>query len=67
MATAPAGERVLPEPQFPHGMCNAAMAYASSASSNVAAREGRPSRHVLAARNLTATNNDESYHGSTSE
>jgi hypothetical protein len=27
-ATAPAGERVVPEPRFPHGMRNAAMAYA---------------------------------------
>jgi hypothetical protein len=43
------------------------MAYASPASTGVAARRGRPSRHVPAARNLTATTNDESYHGSTSE
>jgi hypothetical protein len=67
MPTAPAGERVVPKPQFPHGMRNAAMAYASSASTDVAAREGHPSRHLLAARNHTATTNDESYHGSASE
>jgi hypothetical protein len=67
MATAPAGERAVPEPQFPLGMRNAAMAYASSASTDVAARGDRPSRHVSAATNLTATTNDESYHGSTSE
>jgi hypothetical protein len=67
MATAPARERAVPEPQFPHGMRNAAMAYASSASTDVAAREGRPGRHLLAARKLTATTNDESYHGSASE
>jgi hypothetical protein len=48
-------------------MRNAAMAYASSASTDVAARGGRPSLHVPAARNLTATTNDESYHDSTSE
>jgi hypothetical protein len=42
MATAPAGEHVVSEPKFPHGMRNAAMAYASSAGPNVAAREGRP-------------------------
>jgi hypothetical protein len=48
-------------------MCNAAMEYASSASTDVAAREGHPGRHLLAARNLTATTDDESYHGSTSE
>jgi hypothetical protein len=63
MATAPAGERVVPEPQFPLDMCNASMAYASSASTDVAAREGRPGRHLPAARNLTATTNDESYDG----
>jgi hypothetical protein len=67
MATAPAGERAVPEPQFPLSMCNAAMAYASSASTDVAARGGRPSRHVPVARNLTATTNDESYHGFASE
>jgi hypothetical protein len=48
-------------------MRNAAMAYASSASTDVAACEGQPGHHLLAARNLTATTNDESYHGSISE
>jgi hypothetical protein len=48
-------------------MRNAAMAYASSASTDVAAHGGCPSRHVPAARNLTATTNDESYHGSARE
>jgi hypothetical protein len=43
------------------------MAYASSASTDVAARENHPGRHLLAAMNLTATTNDESYHGSASE
>jgi hypothetical protein len=43
------------------------MAYASSASTDVVVRRGHPSRHVPAARNLTATTNDESYNGSTSE
>jgi hypothetical protein len=68
MAPAPAGERAVIEPQFPHGMCNAAMAYASSASTDVVAyEEDCPGRHLLAARNLTATTNDESYHSSASE
>jgi hypothetical protein len=67
MTTAPAGERAVPEPQFPLGMRNATMAYASSAGIDVAAREGHPDRHLLAARNLTATTDDESYHGPTSE
>jgi hypothetical protein len=62
MATTPAGERAVPEPQFPLGMRNAVMVYASSASIDVAARGGRSGRHVPADRDLTTTNNDESYH-----
>jgi hypothetical protein len=58
---------MVPEPQFPLGMHNTAMAYASSTSIDVAAYRDRPSRHVSAARNLTVTTNNESYHGSTSE
>jgi hypothetical protein len=60
-------EHVSPEPWFPHGMRNAAMAYASSASTDVEAYEDLPGHHLLAVRNLIATTNDESYHGSTSE
>jgi hypothetical protein len=48
-------------------MRNAAMAYASSASTNMVAREGQPGCHVPAARNLAAATDDKSYHGSTSE
>jgi hypothetical protein len=48
-------------------MRNAAMAYASSASPDMVAREGHPGCHVLAARNLTAATDDESYHGSNGE
>jgi hypothetical protein len=66
-ATAPAVERVAPGPQFPHGMRNTATAYASSASTDVAAYEDLPGHHLLAVRNLIATTNDESYHGSASE
>jgi hypothetical protein len=53
-ATAPAGEHAVPEPQFPHGMRNAAMAYAPSASTDVAAYEDLPGHQLLAARNLIA-------------
>jgi hypothetical protein len=67
MATAPAGERVVLEPQFPLGMRNAAMAFASFSSTDVAVHGGRPSRHIPAAGNLTATTNDNSYHGSASK
>jgi hypothetical protein len=67
MATAPAGERAVPEPQFPHGMHNTTIAYASSANTDVAVCEGHLGCHLLASRNLTAPTDDESYHGSTSE
>jgi hypothetical protein len=43
------------------------MAYASSASTDVAAYEDLPGHHLLAARNLITTTNDEYYHGSASE
>jgi hypothetical protein len=43
------------------------MAHASSASTDVAAREGHPGRHAPAAGNLTVATDDESYHGSASE
>jgi hypothetical protein len=48
-------------------MHNTAMAYASSASIDLAAYRDLPGHHLLAARNLIATTNDESYHGSTNE
>jgi hypothetical protein len=48
-------------------MRNAAIAYASSASTDVAAYEDLPGHHLLAVRNLIASTNDESYHGSASD
>jgi hypothetical protein len=48
-------------------MRNAAAAYASSASTDVVTYEDLPGHHLLAVRNLIATTNDESYHGSASE
>jgi hypothetical protein len=48
-------------------MRNVATAYASSASTDVVAYEDLPGHHLLAVRNLIATTNDESYHGSASE
>jgi hypothetical protein len=47
-------------------MSNAATAYASSASTDIAAYDDLPGYHILAARNLIATD-DESYHGSDSK
>jgi hypothetical protein len=66
-ATAPTGERVVPKPRFPHGMCNTATAYASSASTDVATYEDLPGHHLPAVRNLIASTNNESYHGSARE
>jgi hypothetical protein len=43
------------------------MAYVSSASTDVGAYEDLPGHHLLAARNLISTTNDESCHGSISE
>jgi hypothetical protein len=48
-------------------MLNTAMAYASSASTDMVAYEDLPGHHLLVARNLVATTNDKSYHGSASE
>jgi hypothetical protein len=48
-------------------MRNAVTVYVSSASTDVAAYENLPGHHLLAARNLIATTNDESYHGSANE
>jgi hypothetical protein len=48
-------------------MRNAATAYASSASNDVAAYEDLSGHHLLAVRNLIVSTNDESYHGSASE
>jgi hypothetical protein len=67
MTTTPVGERVASEPRFPHGMRNATMAYASSASTDVAAYKDLSGHHLLAVRNLIATTNDEPCHGSASE
>jgi hypothetical protein len=66
-ALATAEEHAVPEPRFPHGMRNAAAAYALSASTDVAAYEDLPGHHLLAVGNLIATTNDESYHSSASE
>jgi hypothetical protein len=48
-------------------MRNATATYAWSASTDVAAYEDLPGHHLLVVRNLIATTNDESYHGSASE
>jgi hypothetical protein len=67
MTAAPTGERAALESRFPHGMRNAATAYALSASTDVALYKDLPDHHLLAVRNLIATTNVKSYHGSASE
>jgi hypothetical protein len=64
---APTGERVAAEVQFPYGMRNAAVAYVSSASTDVATYEDLSGHQLLVFRNLITTTNDESYHGSARE
>jgi hypothetical protein len=61
------GEQAAAGPQFPYGTCNTTTTYASSVSTDVAAYEDLLGHHLLAVRNLIATTNDESYHGSASE
>jgi hypothetical protein len=48
-------------------MRNTATAYASFASTDVAAYEDLPGHHLLAVRNLIASTNDKSDHSSASE
>jgi hypothetical protein len=48
-------------------MHNTTAAYVSSVITDVAAYDDLPGHHLLADRNLIATTNDESYHGSASE
>jgi hypothetical protein len=63
-ATTPTKEHAAAGPQFPYGMRNTTTTYTSSVSTDVTVYEDLPSHHLLAVRNLIATTNDESYHGS---
>jgi hypothetical protein len=64
---APTGERSVSGPLFPIGLRSATTSYVASASVDAAARRAHPARHVLAARNPSASADDESSHGSASE
>jgi hypothetical protein len=57
---------MTPAEGFPHGICNAATTYTSSAGIDIAAYDDLPSYHLLAAKRLITTD-DESYHSSDSE
>jgi hypothetical protein len=66
-ATTPTEEHAAAESQFLYRMCNTTATYASSVSTDMAGYEDLPGHHLIAVRNLIATTNDESYHGSVSE
>jgi hypothetical protein len=67
MMSPPVGENATVGPHFPHGIRDSAAMYASSVSTDVAAYEDPLGHYLLSIRNLIATTNDESYHGSASE
>jgi hypothetical protein len=62
--TTPAGERSVSGPRFPIGLRGAATAYAANASVNTTMRRVPPGRHVLVARDPSASAGDESFLGS---
>jgi hypothetical protein len=57
---APAGERLVSGPRFPIGLRDAATAYAANANINTTMRRVPPGRHVLVARDPSASAGDES-------
>jgi hypothetical protein len=65
--TGPTGERSVSGPRFPIGLCGATTAYITSANTDAVTRRVRPGRHVLGVRDLSASTDDESSHGSASE
>jgi hypothetical protein len=61
------GERSVSGPRFPIGLRGATTAYVAFANTDTATRRVRPGRHVPAVRDPSASADDESSHGSTSE
>jgi hypothetical protein len=66
-ANAPTGERSVSGPRFPLGLRGATTAYVASANTDAVARGARSSRHAPEVRNPSASADDESSHGSSSE
>jgi hypothetical protein len=64
---APAGERSVSGPRFPIGLRGATTAYVDSANVNTAMCRVPPGRHVLVAKDPSASAGDESSEGSTDE
>jgi hypothetical protein len=64
---APTRERSVSGPRFPIGLRGATTAYVASANTDVAKRGVRPSCHIPAVRDPSASADNESPHGSASE
>jgi hypothetical protein len=61
---APAGERSVSGPRFPIGLRGATAAYAANTNASATMRRVPPGRHVLVARDPSASAGDESSLGS---
>jgi hypothetical protein len=66
-AAAPAGERSVSRPRFPIGLRGATVAYVANANANTTMCRVPPGRHVLVARDPSASAGDESSLGSIDE
>jgi hypothetical protein len=64
---APTGERSVSGPRFPLSLRGATTAYVASANIDTVTRRVLPGRHVPAARDPSASADDELSHGSASE
>jgi hypothetical protein len=60
----PAGERSVSGPRFPIGLCGATTAYVTNTNANTTMRRVLPGRHILVARDPSASAGDESSLGS---
>jgi hypothetical protein len=66
-AAAPTGERSVSGPRFPIGLCGATAAYVINANANTTMHRVPPGRHILVARDPSASAGDESSQGSTNK
>jgi hypothetical protein len=66
-AAAPVGERSVSGPRLPIGLRDTTTAYVASVNTNAAMRRVPPGRHILVARDPSASAGDESSQGSTDE
>jgi hypothetical protein len=64
MTASPAGERSISGPRFPIGLRGATVAYAANTNASATMRRVPPGRHVLVARDPSASAGDESSLGS---